>query len=487
MQCLQSRLSPAPLAGAFIAFFVFGQVPLAPPLPDPPPGLEDRDITSAVERRLGLEEAVPEHRIDVTTEDGIVTLSGTVPRLSTQRAAGHAARTVRGVVGVFNEIEVEPTPRLDSSIRVDVVAAITADPVVDIEPIDVEVEQGAVTLRGTVDSALEQSTAEEIAQGVSGVVDVRNLLTFETVNDRPDGDIAADIQNRLRADAALAAGLITVVVEAGEVTLAGSVRSAAERMRAEEQVWTVPGVQAVENNIDVQWWRAEEMADWPDPWTDGLIREAIEEALERNPRVEADEVATTVRDGVAILMGEVESLQAKRTAEEEARNVTGIWQVQNHLQVQPPEERPDARITEDIQEALQRDAYLEQYDIEVQVEDGMAHLRGEVDSLYAGEQAEAIAAAVRGVMDIRSQLEVAGDDLAQADGDMEEHIRSYLQWDPVVDADKVDVEVRAGVAILTGTLDNWTQVRAAERSARWGGATRVVNRLEADRSPQPEN
>ncbi len=476
-----------PLTGALVMFFVFGQVPFAPPLPPTPPGLDDRDITRAVQQRLALEGAVREQRIVVTTQDGIVTLSGTVPRLSAKLAAGAAARMVRGVIGVFNEIEVEPRPRLDSSIRVDVVTAITADPLADIRQIDVEVENGVVILTGTVGSPLERSTAEEIAQGVAGVAGVRNLLTFEPVAERPDGDIAEDIQYRLRADADVAAGLITVVVQQGEVTLAGSVRSAAERMRAEEQVWTVPGVRAVENNLDVQWWRADEMAAWPDPWTDGLIRETIEEALQRNPRVDAGQVATTVRDGVVILMGEVVHLQAKRAAEEEARNIVGVRRVQNQLRVRPPEERPDDTIAEDIQEGLQRDAYVERYDVQVQVENGLAQLRGDVDSLYAREQAEAIAARVAGVIDIRNQLEVVADETARADRDIEEDIKNYLRWDPVVDPEKIDVEVQACVATLTGTVDNWTQVRAAERSARWGGATRVVNRLAVARSPEPAN
>ncbi len=150
------------------------------PVPRVPPRLlEDRDITLAVERRLMLDDAVPAHRIDVSTEDGIVTLSGSVNRLTAKMAARYAAETVRGVVGVFNEIEVEPAPRLDAHIRRDVIAALTDDPVVDILDIDVHVENQVVKLSGVVDSPLERSAAEERAQGVAGVVEVQNLLTYE--------------------------------------------------------------------------------------------------------------------------------------------------------------------------------------------------------------------------------------------------------------------------------------------------------------------
>ena len=61
---------------------LFQRVVLAVCLPglpsaEPPP-LEGLAITGAVERRLRIDEAVPEARIDVSTHEGIVTLSGFV-------------------------------------------------------------------------------------------------------------------------------------------------------------------------------------------------------------------------------------------------------------------------------------------------------------------------------------------------------------------------------------------------------------------------
>lgn len=482
MKRLQYRFSQFPIAGALITFLAFGQVALPPAPAVPRRGLSDRDVTLAVERRLMLDDGVPAQRIDVSTEDGVVTLSGSVRRLSAKLAAGYAAETVRGVVGVFNDIEVEPAPRLDSHIRGDVIAALTDDPVTDVVDIEVSVKDGVVTLSGAVDSAVERSVAEQLAQGVAGVVDVRNLLARAELVDRPDAAIVEDIQNRLRVDAAIASGLITVSIDDGEVTLAGGVRSAAERRRVEEQVWTVPGVRAVENNIDVQWWRADEVADWPDPWTDGLIREAIEEALRRNPRVDAAEIATTVRERVAVLMGTVDTLRAKRAAEAEAQNVLGVRSVRSRLRVQPAETREDDAVAQDIREAIERSPELATDQVTVRVDGGVAYLSGEVDSQYLKAQAEAAAAAVPGVVDIQNDVDAPAGGAAKSDREIRENIESSLAWEPRIDANRVAVDVRAGVATLKGTVDSLPALRAAEQSARRAGATSVVSNLEVNRS-----
>ena len=93
--------------------------------------LTDRDVTLAVESELILDDAVPWHRIDVSTENGIVTLSGSVDSYYTKWDAREAAESVKGVRAVVNELDVNPSPRMDAQIRSDVFAALVADPVTE--------------------------------------------------------------------------------------------------------------------------------------------------------------------------------------------------------------------------------------------------------------------------------------------------------------------------------------------------------------------
>jgi len=70
------------------------------------------------------------------------------------------------------------TERSDEQIRADVERALTEDGWVDGRGIEVTVQGGAVTLRGTVPTADQKRRAGEDAWDVPGVTDVHNLLTI---------------------------------------------------------------------------------------------------------------------------------------------------------------------------------------------------------------------------------------------------------------------------------------------------------------------
>ncbi len=66
--------------------------------------------------------------------------------------------------------------RSDERIREDVNERLTADPRVDASEIDVRVQNGEVTLSGTVDERRTRRLAEEIIEDLSGVREVHNDL-----------------------------------------------------------------------------------------------------------------------------------------------------------------------------------------------------------------------------------------------------------------------------------------------------------------------
>lgn len=442
--------------------------------------LDDRDVTLAVETDLILEDAVPSHKIDVSTDNGVVTLSGTVDTYAAKLEAENVAQSVKGVIAVINAIEVEPLSRLDSQIRGDVVSALLADPVTESFEIDVSVDEGVVTLDGEVDSYTEKTVAEEVAEGVLGVVRVENELTYEIAPDRSDVDIREDVEYRLKTDASIDSGLVDVTVNSGNVTLDGSVGSAAEKSEAETEAWLVPGVESVANKLDVEWWLDGGTADWEGGWTDEDIQQAIENALVMNPRVMSFNVETRVEDGVATLTGTVDNLEAKRAAEEEAEDTLGVWRVKNYVRVRPPEGRTDAQIANDVRDALRRDPYVDRYEIGVSVYNGKAYLSGEVDSLFMKGEAEEAAAGVRGVVDIQNNLDVDYEFTAKTDTEIEDDIEWQMFWSPFVDSDDVTVDVNAGVATLTGSVEDWDELQAAKKNARDGGATSVISKLEIE-------
>lgn len=70
--------------------------------------------------------------------------------------------------------------RPDSSIREDVCECLAGDPLLDSSAVDVRVENGTVTLMGTVADPSELHRAESVAEQVHGVKSVHNLVEIKT-------------------------------------------------------------------------------------------------------------------------------------------------------------------------------------------------------------------------------------------------------------------------------------------------------------------
>jgi len=124
----------------------------------------------------------PFNYIAVAVKDGVVTLSGDaywdVPR---DDAMAIAARTL-GVKEVINDVKVLPTSQFDDSLRVRTARVIYRDSVLGryaidpARPIRIVVDNGHVTLYGTVESVMDKNIAGIRAGSVPGSFSVDNKL-----------------------------------------------------------------------------------------------------------------------------------------------------------------------------------------------------------------------------------------------------------------------------------------------------------------------
>jgi hyperosmotically inducible protein len=124
----------------------------------------------------------PFNYIQVSVKNGVVTLTGDtywdVPR---DDATSIVARTP-GVKDVVNEVKVLPVSTFDDSIRARTARAIYRDPVLSryaidpADPIRIVVDNGHVTLYGTVQSKMDKQIAGMRANQVFGVFSVSNKL-----------------------------------------------------------------------------------------------------------------------------------------------------------------------------------------------------------------------------------------------------------------------------------------------------------------------
>jgi osmotically-inducible protein OsmY len=340
-------------------------------------------ITWEVMAELIEEESVDSHFIDVGTNKGIVTLTGSVDNLLAKERATKVAETVKGVRSVVNLIEVKPVVTSDEQIKEDIQRALLSDPVAELYEItSVEVEHGAVTLRGTVDSWQEQRLCMHVAKGIKGVRKVHNEITVELKMNRLDKEIEAEIRRRLRWDVWVDDALIDVEVKDGTVTLRGRVGSASEKSRAFGDA-LVAGVTTVDHSeLSVDWALRDTMRKSGEyiPTSDEEIEKAIVQAFVYDPRVSSGDTHVEVTDGVATLSGVVGSLKAKRAAGDDAESTVGVWRVKNYLRVRPAARPSDEVIAERVEDAFSRDPYLSPREIALSVQNGKVYLYGTVET-----------------------------------------------------------------------------------------------------------
>jgi osmotically-inducible protein OsmY len=215
--------------------------------------------------------------------------------------------------------------RTDSDIQQHVLAELDWDPEVEATEVGVEVDDGVVTLSGTVDSYTKRWAAEKAALRVDGVRAVANDLQVKLPGVRTDTDIAKASADALEGNVLVPADRVDVTVKHGWVTLEGEVDWQFQRREAEESARRVAGVVGVTNLIVIKH-RAISAAD---------IKTGIERALVRAAETDADQILVHVEGGNVTLTGTVRSWAEREEAERVAWRSPGVTRVTNEIRVKP--------------------------------------------------------------------------------------------------------------------------------------------------------
>jgi osmotically-inducible protein OsmY len=207
-----------------------------------------------VEEELLWEPRVDNDAIAVSTDDGDVTLRGTVGSFREKREAANAAKRVYGVKSVDNELRVrllDGFGRDDADLRGAVLQALMLDAIVP-SSIDASVTDGIVTLKGTAPYNYQRAEADFVAGNVPGVIGLDDEVEL-TIEDPTPADVRDSITKAFRRDASLDAEALSIDTFDGTVTLSGHVDSWVEHDAAVNAAWAAPGVRTVEDAIVVDY------------------------------------------------------------------------------------------------------------------------------------------------------------------------------------------------------------------------------------------
>jgi len=211
----------------------------------------DLQVRDAVLQRLSWDPRVEASAIGVTAKEGVVTLTGYVDTYAGKLAAERAAKRVRHVRAVANDILVRlRLERTDTDIAADAVQALELRASLP-DTVQVVVHNGHVTITGTVRTLFQRAVAEKALRYIKGIKDVVNRV--RVVPSLSAHGVQPHIAQALRHDADAGARRLEVVVSGDTVTLKGSVRSWQERESAEIAAMHAPGIAHIDNQIVVEW------------------------------------------------------------------------------------------------------------------------------------------------------------------------------------------------------------------------------------------
>ena len=225
---------------------------------------QDGATTSRVRTALLLSKNVSPFDIKVGTIQGEVTLEGQVPSDQVKTVAGAIAQDTSSVKQVHNNLAVNPaiernTDRehlgervADLEIQTLVTDALSKNADLAEKHITTEVKNRTVALNGTVQTANQKYTAEQVAwqvPGVQGLKDNLSVADAQAMPESADDKLARRVEFELYSTKAIPLKTVQIHAENGVVTLTGTVSSRAEKLLAEKTAKSVEGVRKVVNSL----------------------------------------------------------------------------------------------------------------------------------------------------------------------------------------------------------------------------------------------
>jgi hyperosmotically inducible protein len=309
----------------------------------------------------------------------------------------------------------------------------------------------------------------------------------------PDAWLTAKTKIAVLTTAGAHATSIHVDTLDAKVTLYGNVVSTKDKEAAGKAAASVNGVKAVRNLLQVVPAQNQKAVDA----ADSAIEDDVKSALKADSLLERSSIKVrSVNNGTVLLAGKAESLTEELRAIETAEGVVGVRAV--HSEIESPDAKADAEtwrklseksdatsgrmgdayITAAAKMRLLSDSATPATDINVDTRNGVVTLFGYVPSEASKAEAEAEALKVNGVNRVDNQLQVVPaaqrSQVGRRDSEIEGTIEKAIAKNEALSDADIKVEVRNGVARLSGTVATESDKTTATRIAQGASGVRGV-------------
>lgn len=210
------------------------------------------ELQKDVQNAIKWEPSMHAAEIGVTAKDGVITLSGTVDSYSKKLNAENAAKKVKGVKAVAEDITIDygiSFKKNDTEIAKDILNAWKYNWEVPEDKIQVKVENGWVKLEGEVPWKYQEEATSDAIKNLSGVRGITNLIRVKS--ETKDNLEKKEVENALTRNWSINAKDVKVEVLNNKLKLTGLVHSLYQKEEAGRLAWNTPGVSAVENELAV--------------------------------------------------------------------------------------------------------------------------------------------------------------------------------------------------------------------------------------------
>lgn len=215
----------------------------------------------------------------------------------------------------------------DEEIKKEIIEEMSSDGRVNASDVKVSVLNGHAKLTGTIPSYEGKKAASENAWAIQGVSSVKNELIVvypPKVKIPEDSEIRSNVKKALSLNLNVDEEMIQVSVKEGIVTLEGSVDSLWKKELVESVISGISGIIDISNKLSII----------PTKKTsDKEIAEDIIGSIDRNYKVQVEDIYVKVKDGIVTLSGTLDNWYEYNAAMEAAKFTSGVKDINDELKI----------------------------------------------------------------------------------------------------------------------------------------------------------